>query len=191
MLTPLAASLFATSNFFSSKRYKWKRSQKSRKKIYGSNFLDPLHPLSNNEITNCFNYALRFNGVFSRNNLPRTKDGMYVINLDDKKSKETRWVFLLIDRNTAVYFDSFGIEYISQEVLNKIRGKSITDNIFRIQDNKSLMCGFYSITFIQYMFSEKTLSDYTKLFSPNDYKKNNKIYKYFKDKYGRRSKSEV
>ena len=116
---------------------------------------------------------------------------MYVINLDDKKSKETRWVFLLIDRNTAVYFDSFGIEYISQEVLNKIRGKSITDNIFRIQDNKSLMCGFYSITFIQYMFSEKTLSDYTKLFSPNDYKKNNKIYKYFKDKYGRRSKSEV
>ena len=63
-----------------------------------------------------------------------------MINLDDKKSKETHWVSLFIDRNTAVYFDSFGTEYIPQEVLNKIRDKSITHNIFRIQDNESIMC---------------------------------------------------
>ena len=51
----------------------------------------------------------------SRNNLPRIKDGTYVINLDDKKSQGVHWVSLFIDRNTAVYFDSFGIEYIPQE----------------------------------------------------------------------------
>ena len=68
-----------------------------------------------------------------RNNLPRIKDGAYVINLDEKKSKGTHCLSLLIDRNTAVYFDSFGIEYIPQEVLNKIRDKSIPRNIFRIQ----------------------------------------------------------
>ena len=41
------------------------------------------------------------------------------------------------------------------------------------------------------MVAVKILLDYTNLFSPNDYKKNDKIiYKYFKDKYGRRSKSQ-
>ena len=73
---------------------------------------------------------------------------------------------------------------------NKIRDKSITHNIFRIQDNESIMCGFYYIVFIEYILAGKTLLDFTNLFSPIDYKKNNKIiYKYFKDKYGRRSKS--
>ena len=81
-------------------------------------------------------------------------------------------------------FDSFGIEYIPLEVLNKIEDKSITHNIFRIQDDDSVMCGFYCIAFIEYMIEGKTLLDYTNLFSPNDYKKNDKIiYNYFKGKY--------
>ena len=52
------------------------------------------------------------------------------------------------------------------------------------------MCGFYCITFTGQMLAGKALLDYTNLFSPNDYKKNEKIiYRYFKDKYGSRSKS--
>ena len=99
-------------------------------------------------------------------------------------------------KNTAVYFDSFGIECIPQEVLNKIIDKSIIHNILRIQDNESIMCGFYCIAFIEYMLAGKTMLKtilyYTSLFSPNDYKKNNKIiYKYFKKTYGRRNKSRV
>ena len=54
-----------------------------------------------------FNYKPRFNGVFSRDNLPRMKDGTYMINLDDRQSKGTHWVSLFIDRNTAVHFDFF------------------------------------------------------------------------------------
>ena len=65
------------------------------------------------------------------------------MNLDDRNSKGTHWVSLLIDRNTALYFDFFEIEYISQEVLNKIRDKSITHSIRRIQDNESIMYGLY------------------------------------------------
>ena len=49
---------------------------------------------------------------FSGNNLPKVINGAYVINLVDLKSKETHWVSLFIDRNTAVYFDSFRTEYI-------------------------------------------------------------------------------
>ena len=94
---------------------------------------------------------------------------------------------MFIDRNTAVYFDSFGVEYIFQEVLNKIKDKSITHDIFIIQSDDSITCGFYCIILIEYLLKEKALLDYTNLFSPNDYKKNDKIiYKYFKDKYGKR-----
>ena len=56
-----------------------------------------------------------------------------------KKSKGTYWVPLFSDRNTAVYFDSFGTEYIPREVLNKVRDKTITHNVFRIQDNDSIL----------------------------------------------------
>ena len=48
-------------------------------------------------------------------------------------SKGTHWVSLFINKNVAIYFDSLGIEYIPQEVLNKITYKWIPDNIFRIQ----------------------------------------------------------
>ena len=125
----------------------------------------------------------RFNDIFSRNNLPRIKGGAYVINLDDKNIKGTHWVSLFINKNKGVYFDSFGIEYIPQEVLSKIKDKSITHNILRIQDIEFIICGFYCIVFIEYMLVGKTILDYTKLFLQNDHKKNDRIiYKCFKDK---------
>ena len=73
-------------------------------------FLIPHHPLNNIEITNYFNCEPRFNGVFSRNNLPRIKDGTYSINLDDRNSKGTHWASLFMDRNTILYCDSFELD---------------------------------------------------------------------------------
>ena len=91
---------------------------------------------------------------------------------------------------TKIQFDSFRIECIPQDELNKIKDKSITHNIFRVQDNESVMFRFYCIALIEYMLPGKTLLDYTNLFSSNNYKKNdNVIHEYFKDKYDRRSKS--
>ena len=72
-----------------------------------------------------------------------------------KKSEGTHWASLFINRNTAVYFDSFGIEYIPQEVLNKFKDKSIMHNILRIQDDDSIVCGFCCIAFIEYMIAGK------------------------------------
>ena len=85
----------------------------------------PLHHLNNIGITNYLNYEPRFNGIFSRSNLPRVTDGAYVVHLDDKKSKGTHWVSLFIDKYIAIHFDSFGNEYIPLELLNKIRDKSL------------------------------------------------------------------
>ena len=50
-------------------------------------------------------------------------------------------------------------------------------NIFRIQAYDSIMCGYFCIEFINYMFKGKTLLDYTNLFSPNDFKKNDQVIK--------------
>ena len=107
---------------------------------------------------------------FLRDNLPWLKDGSYVINLGDKNSKETHWVALFIDRNTSAYFVTFGIEYIPDGVLSKIKDEWITYNLFGIQDNESITSGFYCIALTEYMLSGKTLLDYTNLFFPNDYK---------------------
>ena len=76
-----------------------------------------------------------------------------------------------MDTNAAVYFVSFGIEYISQETLNKIEGKSITPNIFRIHSDGSAMRRFYYIPFIEYMLTGKTFLDYSYLLFLNDYSK--------------------
>ena len=48
----------------------------------------------------------------------------------------------------------------------------IKSNIFRIQACHSVMCEYFCIEFINYMLKGKTLLDYTNLFSPNDFKKN-------------------
>ena len=74
-----------------------------------------------------------------------------------------------------MYFDSFGIEYIPQELLKKIKDKPIICYILRIQDDDSIMCRFYCIAFIECMIAGKTLLDNINLFSPNDYEKNDKI----------------
>ena len=81
---------------------------------------------------------------------------MFWINIDEKQSKRTQWVSLFIDRHITVYFDSFRIEYIPQEALSKIKYISIINNIFRMQDDDSIMRGFYCIAFIKYMISGKT-----------------------------------
>ena len=39
-------------------------------------------PLTNFEIQKFYKNELRFNGVYSRDNLPKIKDGVYIINRD-------------------------------------------------------------------------------------------------------------
>ena len=129
------------------------------------NLLLPFHPLTNIEISDYYKNEPRFNGVYLRNNLPnKIKKGAYVINLDEYEN------------------DSFGIEYIPKEINKFINNymtkssslKSIKSDIFRIY---SIMCGYFSIEFINYMLKGKTLLDYTNLFLPNDFKKKDRAIK--------------
>ena len=85
-------------------------------------------------------------------------------------------------RDEVIYFDSFGVEYIPQEIKEFIGNKNIKANIYRVQANDSVMCGYFCIGFIDFMLAGKTLTDYTALFSPYVFKKSDQIIlSYFKD----------
>ena len=74
--------------------------------------------------------------------------------------------------NNVTYYDSFGVEHISKEIKKIIDDKNIKINIFRIQAYNSVMYGYFSIGFINFMPKDKkSLTDFTNLFSPNDFKK--------------------
>ena len=123
----------------------------------------------------------RFNGVYSRDNLPnKIKDGEYVINLDEYSDVGTHCIALYLKNNVVNYFDSFGVEHIPKEIKTFIKNRNIKTNIFRIQAYDSIMCGYFCIAFVDFMVKGKTLTEYTNLFSPNDLKKNdNTVFNYF------------
>ena len=127
----------------------------------------PPHPLTNFEILKYYQNESRFNGVYSRDNLQKIKDGAYIINLDEYSDIGTHWVALYVQNNDVTYFDSFGVEHISKEIKTFITNKNIKTNIFRIQAYDSIMCRYFCIGLIDFMLPGKTLTELTNLFSPN------------------------
>ena len=141
----------------------------------------PPNPLTNFEMKKCYQNEPRFNGVFSRDNVPKIKDGTYIINLDGYSDIGTHWLALYVHNNDVTYFDSFGEEHVLKEMRTFINNKNIKTNIFRIQAYDSIMCGYFCIGFIDFILAGKKLTDYTNLFSPNGFSKNDDIiFTYFK-----------
>ena len=70
-----------------------------------------------------------------------------------------------VKKNEIVYFESFGVEYVPKEIEKFIEQKNIKTNMFRIQSNNSIMCGYFCIGFIDFMLEGKTLIDFNSLFS--------------------------
>ena len=103
--------------------------------------------------------------------MDKVKDGGYVINLDEYYDIGTHWIALYVNNKTVTYFGSFGIEYIPKEIKKFIGNRNIISNIYRMQNCDSIMCGYFCIGFIDYMFKCKSLTNYTNLFSPNNFKK--------------------
>ena len=137
-------------------------------------------PLTNFETQKYYQEEPKFSRVYSRNNLRKIKEEAYVINLDEYKSIGTHWIALYVNAKNIVYFDSFEVEHIPKEIKKLIRNKNKITNIYRIQAYDSTMCRYFCISFIGFILKGKRLLDYTKLFPPNDYEKNDKIIlKYF------------
>ena len=109
-----------------------------------------------------------------KNDLPKIKDGAYVINLGEYKPTETHWITLYVSDNVT-YFDSFRGENIPKEIKKLIGNKNITTNNHRKQAYNSMTCGYLCIEFIDFMLKSKNFLEYTNLFSGSKYEKNNKI----------------
>ena len=141
----------------------------------------PPHLLTNFEIMKYYENRPKFNGVYSRDNLPnKIKNGEYVINLDEYSDIGTHWIALYLKNNDITYFDSFGVEHNPKEIKAFIENKNVKADIFRIQAYDWIMCEYFCIGFISFIFKGKSLTEYTNLFSPNDFKKNDDtILNYF------------
>ena len=94
----------------------------------------------------------------------KIKDGAYVIDLDEQSDIGTHWVALWANNNNVTNFDSFGAEHIPKEIIKFIENINIKTDISRIQAYDSIMCGYFCIGFIDFMFKGKTLTEYTNLF---------------------------
>ena len=82
---------------------------------------------------------------------------------------------MYVNDNNVTYFDSFELEHIPKEIKKFIGNKNVVTNIDIIQAYDSIMCGYFCVGFINFMLKGKSLLEYTNLFSPNDYEKDDKI----------------
>ena len=135
----------------------WKTKKKQKE------FLMPPHLLTNFEIQKYYQNQTRFNGVYSRDNLPKAKDGVFLINLDEYSDIGTRWIALYVLNNDVTYFDSFGVEHFPKEIKAFIGNKNIKINIFRVQAYDSIMSRYFCIGFIDFKLAGKTSADFTNL----------------------------
>ena len=120
--------------------------------------------------------------VFFQEIICLKNNGAYVINLDEYADVGTHWIALFCNRNEIVYFDSFGVEHVPEEIKEFVGNKNIIANIFRVQANNSIMCEYFCIIFINFMLAAKKLTDCMSMFSPYDFERNHsKVYSYFKD----------
>ena len=131
------------------------------------------HPLTNFEIQKYYQNQNIFNGVYSRDNLPKRssaeiKDGAYVINLDEYTDIGTHQIALYVLNNDITYFDSFGVKHIPKEIKKFIGNKK--KQIF-LEAYDSITCGYFCIGYINFTLVEKTLTDFINPFSPNKFKK--------------------
>ena len=68
--------------------------------------------------------------------------------------------------DNETYFDSFRVEYIPKKIKKFIGNKNIIKNIYRIQANDSIICGYFCIRYIDFILKRKSLLDSINLFSP-------------------------
>ena len=127
-------------------------------------FLAPHDLLTNSKIQKYYQNEPRVNDVYSGNSLPeKIKNGAYMINLDKYKDTGTHSVALFCNKKQVIYFDSFGVEHVPEEIKKFIEkspgNKNIKANIFHVQANDSVMCGYFCRGFIDFMSAGKKLTD--------------------------------
>ena len=104
--------------------------------------------------------------------------GAYVINLHKYADVGMHRIALFCNRSEINYFDSFGVAHVFEEIKEFVGNKNIIGNIFRVQANNSVMCGYFCIGFIDFMLVGKKMTIVLVSFLPMSLKR---MMSYFKD----------
>ena len=135
------------------------------------------HPLTNFEIQKYYENEPRFIGFLSKDNTPKKiKYRAYVINLDDYTNVGKHWIALFCNKSEIVYFNSFAVEHVPEEMKEFIWNKNVKANIFGLQANNSVMCGYFCTGFIYFMLVSKKVTDFPSLFSLRDFDKSSELF---------------
>ena len=140
----------------------------------------PPHLLTNFEIQKYYQNELKFNGVYSKNNFTKIKDGANIINLEEYESIGTHCIALYLNAESVIYFSSSRVEHIQKKKKKFIGNKNTMTNIYKTRAFDSKMYEYFCIGLIDFILIGKYLLEYINLLSRNEYKKNDKvILKYF------------
>jgi hypothetical protein len=127
-----------------------------------------------------YNNVKHFDGVYSRNNLPKIiEPKFYIVNLDDAKGPGTHWVCIYnCNHNACYYFDSFGVDPC-EEVLRFMRQshKKILGSTYQIQKLGTIMCGYFCIYVCNELMKNTPFHDILLKFDPIHYQNNDSIIK--------------
>ena len=105
------------------------------------------HPFTNFELQKYYQNRLKFNVIYSKNNLSKIKDGKYIINFDNYGPIRTHRIALFVNAENLTYFDSFGVDHIPKEITKSIGNKNIITNIYSIKASDLTMFGYFCIGF--------------------------------------------
>ena len=89
------------------------------------------HPLTNFKTQKHYDNKPKFNGVYSRNNLSKIKDGTYIIHLNEYQSIGNHWIPLYVNAKIVIFFNSLGVEHISKEIKDLKKLYCVNCSVYR------------------------------------------------------------
>ena len=132
-----------------------------------------------------------FVGVFSRTRIPITNNfpASYIINLDEYGSKGSHWIALYITNKNISIFDSFGGNYLNDEMFRSFinsfydKGRKIVCSPKVLQDYTSSTCGMYCVLFIWFSSRGYTMGEFLSIFTKNKIINDEAVKLYFKSQH--------
>lgn len=124
-----------------------------------------------------------FNGVYAYNRIPRyirKKPFCIVVNSDPDNKPGLHWFVINFPKEAcAEYFDSYGNQTISKNIIKKInkysKQKCFIRNNKRLQADNSDVCGYYCCVFLYYRCRGISMQKFLNLFSSKKFNHNDKL----------------
>ena len=134
------------------------------------------YPSSNIFINNLLKDFKIFSGVYSKDQIPLTKNNKFLIsNLQNSDQKASHWLLSRKDNNIFI-FDSFEVGYIPNNLYKIYKDYNIITNIYRLQHLNSNLCGMFCVLFCLYKVDSKNkFISFLNLFNSNNFLKNELI----------------